>query len=491
MQGDYNNGVDARDAWIVPAAEGDDCRVSPNPTPAGGITWCPLLPIVLQPSPNTNQKGSFSASDFVPAACLFTGIALTDLLLAAGEAPPPLGLYANPQGGTTIEAWLPLELSASSCVNATCLCNWPTPGWTNCPIYQPLNASCANGGSYHAKSQSLFNMTVAAMLFYQGENNMMFDAGADPSTGYTCMLKTLVAHYREMWSVVPGTTDPMLPFYIVNLHDGAEEGWGGMMAAMTYAHTAGYGSLPNALLPNAHFVQAFDAGDAWDGGEACATSLCCVGTEFLLGPACEGDFRGHWTNDTVDGGGFLHPRTKDVPGARLAQAIFAAQYAKADSPVLGTGPVIAGCTVAGGTLTLIFDAGLLKNERVTVSKPPLADPLNLTLENTCVPRRSARAPSGRASARALDPRWRPALTARAPPLPFPPPRRALYVLVNATLPAFDGHNPCNYATVSVANTDAAAEARTPARPLAPPLRTVLCAPPSARAGRVLPGRLQV
>ena len=135
----------------------------------------------------------------------------------------------------------------------------------------------------------------------------MFDAGADPSTGYTCMLKTLVAHYREMWSVVPGTTDPMLPFYIVNLHDGAEEGWGGMMAAMTYAHTAGYGSLPNALLPNTHFVQAFDAGDAWDGGEACATSLCCVGTEFPLGPACEGDFRGHWTNDTVDGGGLPPP----------------------------------------------------------------------------------------------------------------------------------------------------------------------------------------
>ena len=177
VQGDYNNGADARDAWIVPGAAGDDCRVSPNPTPGGSITWCPILPIVLAPSPNTNQKGSFSAADFVPAACLFTGIGLTDLLLAAGEAPPPIGLYANPQGGTTIEAWLPLEV-ASACVNATCLCDWPVPGWQNCPIYQPLNASCYNGGSYHAKSQSLFNMTVAAMLWYQGE--------FDHKTSITC-----------------------------------------------------------------------------------------------------------------------------------------------------------------------------------------------------------------------------------------------------------------------------------------------------------------
>jgi len=219
------------------------------------------------------------------------------------------------------------------------------------------------------------------------------------------MIQTLVKHYRAMWSIVPGTTSPTLPFYIVNLHDGAEEGWGGMMAAMFYAHTAGYGTLPNPLLPNTHLVQAFDAGDAWDGGEACATSLCCVGAEYPLGAACHGDFRGQWTNDTVDAGGFLHPRTKDVPGARLAQAIFAAQYAAPDSPVLATGPVIAGCTVSGGSLTLTFDAALLKGERVTVSKPPLADPLSLELENT-----------------------------------------ALYILVNASLPDFDGHNPCNYAT---------------------------------------------
>ena len=146
VQGDYaNSGVP--EAWILPEAESDDCWNSPNPTPAGMVHWCPVLPLVYAPSPNRNQVGSYSAADFIPAVCLYTGIALTDAIVAAGQVPPPIGLFANPQGGTTIEAWIPLEITQSSgCKNATCLCSWPTPGWTNCPIYMnPLNSSCKNG----------------------------------------------------------------------------------------------------------------------------------------------------------------------------------------------------------------------------------------------------------------------------------------------------------------------------------------------------------
>jgi hypothetical protein len=197
VQGDYNNGADARDAWIVPAADGGDCRHSPNPTPAGGITWCPILPIVLQPSPNTNQKGSYSAADFVPAACLLMGVSLTDMIVAAGQEPPPIGLLANPQGGTTIEAWLPLEV-ASGCVNATCLCNWPNPGWTNCPIYQPLNASCANGGSYHGKSQSLFNITVSAVLWVSGDHKRARAQGLPRQTLLPCTICALQLSYPSV-----------------------------------------------------------------------------------------------------------------------------------------------------------------------------------------------------------------------------------------------------------------------------------------------------
>ena len=104
----------------------------------------------------------------------------------------------------------------------------------------------------------------------------------------------------------------------------------------------------------------------------------------------------------------MHPRSKDVPGSRLGQAVFATLY-HPESAVLATGPVISGCSVSadGATLTLRFNATLLKGERITVSKPPLADPLSLALENT-----------------------------------------ALYVLANATLPDNVGHyhNPCDYAS---------------------------------------------
>jgi len=48
-------------------------------------------------------------------------------------------------------------------------------------------------------------------------------------------------------------------------------------------------------------------------------------------------------------------------GARLGQAAYAAAYGGA---VIGTGPVLAGCTLAGSTLTLHFNSTLLAGEKV-------------------------------------------------------------------------------------------------------------------------------
>ena len=103
----------------------------------------------------------------------------------------------------------------------------------------------------------------------------MFDAGSSLSNrGYSCMLPLMIRHFRNMWSVTPGTTDPLLPFFIVALHDGGEEGWGGNMGAMRYAQTAGYGTLPNPLMPNTFLVEAHDAGDPW--GACVCVCLCCA-----------------------------------------------------------------------------------------------------------------------------------------------------------------------------------------------------------------------
>ena len=169
----------------------------------------------------------------------------------------------------------------------------------------------------------------------------------------------------------------------MTIADGSEEGWGYTFSQLHWAQTANHGSLPNADMPNTFLGDAWDAGDPW-AMDDCVSDACCVERSVPLGPRCEGDFRGLWSNSTLSAGR-VHPRPKDVPGRRLAQAAFASVYLPS-SPLLVQGPVLAGCSVAadGASLTLRFDAAALKGERVTVSKPALARPLNLSAENTAL-----------------------------------------------------------------------------------------------------------
>jgi hypothetical protein len=202
-------------------------------------------------------------------------------------------------------------------------------------------------------------------------------------TGYACLMKTLVASYRQAWSAVPGTTAPDFPIGFVSIADGSEEGWGYTFSALHWAQTASHGTLPNPDMPGTFMGDAWDCGDPW-AMDSCWQSGCCVERTTPLGEICEGDFRGNWTNLTHSAGR-VHPRDKDLVGRRLAQAAFASSY-KPDTPLLAQPPVLSGCSVSadGATLTLRFDAALLKGERMIVSKPPLAGPLNRTLQNTAL-----------------------------------------------------------------------------------------------------------
>ena len=78
--------------------------------------------------------------------------------------------------------------------------------------------------------------------------------------------------------------------------------------------------------------------------------------------------------------GTLHPRTKLPPSLRLAQATYSTVYAPA-TPLLASGPVLRDCAVTGTTLTVRFNATLLKGERVVISVPALADPPSLALRS--------------------------------------------------------------------------------------------------------------
>lgn len=196
----------------------------------------------------------------------------------------------------------------------------------------------------------------------------------------------MVAHWRSAWSTVPGTTDPVFPFGFSTITDGSEEGWGLNAAGLQRAQTAGYGVAPNPAMPNTFMALAHDAGDPWDADPGgCGREQCCVDPYIPLGPNCVGDHRGQWSiNGTGGFMGYLHPRSKDTVARRIAQSAYATMYAPPTSPILSTGPVISGCTLTPTTLTLHFNATLLKGERVVVSKPPTAAPLSLALENTAL-----------------------------------------------------------------------------------------------------------
>ena len=82
-------------------------------------------------------------------------------------------------------------------------------------------------------------------------------------TGYACEISKMVAAWREVWSTVPGTTDPRAPFGIATLASGGSEGNGAHMANMRAAQTASYGHWDNEALPNTFGAQLYDLGDPW------------------------------------------------------------------------------------------------------------------------------------------------------------------------------------------------------------------------------------
>jgi hypothetical protein len=204
------------------------------------------------------------------------------------------------------------------------------------------------------------------------------------------MLPAMVSAWRAAWSAEPGTTDPAAFFASVSLHDGGDEGDGNNAQPIRWSQTGNFGSLPSPAIPNSVIAEAYDGGDVWEGWVCYDTAapggtpdkLCCVDPSVPLGKDCVGDHRGLYDNvSTQFYMGTLHPRSKRVPSVRLAQQTWAALF-KPASALLATGPVISGCTVAASTLTVTFNASLLKGEHVVISRPSGSLPMSAAAENT-------------------------------------------------------------------------------------------------------------
>jgi hypothetical protein len=86
-------------------------------------------------------------------------------------------------------------------------------------------------------------------------------------------MPVLVSEWRALWSSTPGTTDPAAPFGVVTLASSGSEG-GHNLGSMRLAQTAGYGVLPNPLMPNTFLVQALDLDDPWI-NTTCSDAKCC------------------------------------------------------------------------------------------------------------------------------------------------------------------------------------------------------------------------
>ena len=86
-------------------------------------------------------------------------------------------------------------------------------------------------------------------------------------------MPVLVSEWRALWSRTPGTTDPMAPFGVVTLAASGNEG-GADLGSMRLAQTAGYGVLPNALMPNTFLAQAHDLDDPYI-NQTCDSLRCC------------------------------------------------------------------------------------------------------------------------------------------------------------------------------------------------------------------------
>ena len=104
---------------------------------------------------------------------------------------------------------------------------------------------------------------------------------AESKTGYGCEMVAMVKLWRQEWSKVSGTTNPLAPFDIVSLASGGSEG-GTDIAGMRSSQTGNYGSLPSIDMPNTFLAHAFDIGDPWQGYSELVSCLCVCSPVYCL-----------------------------------------------------------------------------------------------------------------------------------------------------------------------------------------------------------------
>lgn len=181
-------------------------------------------------------------------------------MYVALDPPRPLGTIVAAQLGTPDEPF--------SSPDALAKCEDPT---------QPYPKGSSD--LWNGMVVPLLNTTIYGVVWYQGEGNVKNPGGR--YGGYNCTFPAMVADWRAKWSVgTAGATDPQFPFGFVQLngYGGGTRGgpfvpkynnpvdtdysnvystrWG--FAAIRWAQTAGYGYVPNPVMPKTFMAVILD-----------------------------------------------------------------------------------------------------------------------------------------------------------------------------------------------------------------------------------------
>eukprot|EP01060_Flectonema_neradi_P011042 TRINITY_DN180_c0_g1_i6.p1 TRINITY_DN180_c0_g1~~TRINITY_DN180_c0_g1_i6.p1 ORF type:complete len:623 (+),score=125.99 TRINITY_DN180_c0_g1_i6:44-1870(+) len=305
---------------------------------AGNMNPTMLWTTALNMTKNVDKSGIPLLFGF-SSTCYYFGQELSRLM---GADAPPIGLIHTAWGGSTAEQWTSNKTS-SECRNVT------------------LDASSQEW--FDTRLTPFSQMTVKGFVWYQGENDMGNVFGNSLyHSGYSCEVPKMVDEWRSVFSQEPGTTDPKAPFGLVTLAPSGTEGHPDI-GGMYFAQTASYGDMPNDAFPNTFYAHAFDLGDPFS-NITCYSAGCCP-NNLKPGAFCHGcDQYCDSLNKTNFYMGPIHPRDKLPVGQRLAQACWGTVYEPGKVAVKG--PIISGCSVSNGKLTVNFNKELLGNDHVTV-----------------------------------------------------------------------------------------------------------------------------
>ncbi|XP_033739756.1 sialate O-acetylesterase-like [Pecten maximus] len=148
----------------------------------------------------------------------------------------PIGLVESNWGGTKIEWW-----SSTSALS-------------KCPTHG--KRAIQNSDLWNAMMSPLTRNTIYGAIWYQGESN----AGAYEL--YSCQFPAMIKDWRQKFSVNSlHTTSMEFPFGFVQLAPHRNGSEVKSIPSLRWAQTAGYGTVPNAKMPNTFMSVTLDLPD--------------------------------------------------------------------------------------------------------------------------------------------------------------------------------------------------------------------------------------